>query len=794
MKTVFGKNRMMKWLKLLGIILAILLSAPSAWAAIAKITSGGSTDSANPTPVHIGDAIYISGACEKEHWYETRASARLQIQSGSTVELLDGGTSATWIDNPTYTVNVGTTPLTKTVGTKFNVTLLCKSQAAGTDSMVNRYYEVAAKPPPPSAPKVTWDDANPLYWAQGEITINIHAASTGDGVKEVFILWPGAPSNNLRMDHIAGDQYQYRIDTAGLPEGGLTNVQIWANSGSGANNGWQTVGSFTVDRNAPTIDWDDTNAQYAKTSITINANVSDAVSGVADVLIWWPGAAGSISMNKVSGDRYRYTIDTSQFPAGEKEVQIWARDKAGNDTKWQVKGRFIVDRLPPKIEWDNSNSQYTKAEITIKTNVSDTSSGVANVWIWWTGAPSTDIKMKKGSGDQYEYTIPALQRDGLKDVQIYATDNAGNIANWVSKGSFIVDRTPPIVNWLEPLDQAMLSDGRIHVAGNMVDDNPDYVVMEWQAENAATWQSHTVVADPGRSDFQYDLSGLTQGLNYRLRLRAADKAGNDADDTPSRTVIGQLPADTMLRLQLESMQADWKYTQGTAFDYRITIRAFKSALSGIALRYALPPGLQKDGDVRIDGDGPAAMRLNPHWGGRDTLLLSSTHGAMLAARNAFTVTIPVRVANTAVSGTFIQSEVQASANNLIGLISTIHRITLEGPPFDEEQLRLKKTVDKKTALPGDILHYTITFTNVSTEDLNTLIIKDDIQSTYLTLRNAQCGQSIPDSLQCCVSTEQGDQCGTTIERKPGALEWHLNGILAAGDSGSVSYEAQVKQH
>ncbi|HWZ49517.1 MAG TPA: Ig-like domain-containing protein, partial [Herbaspirillum sp.] len=642
----------------------------------------------------------------------------------------------------------------------------------------------------------TWESNNATY-AKESITIRAMIFDAS-GVDQTWIRWPvaGGWSPNILMNDDGGSDFSknvsFTIDVSALPEG-VKNVQIWAEDLEGNNTGWRNKGSFTADRTAPAIDWDNKNAQYAKTSITIDANVSDAVSGVADVLIWWPGAAGSVSMNKVSGDRYRYTIDTSQLPAGEKEVQILARDKAGNDTKWQVKGRFLVDRLPPKIEWDNNNPQYTKDEITIKTNVSDKSSGVANVWIWWTGALSTDIKMKKGSGNQYEYTIPALQEDGLKDVQIYATDNAGNTTNWVSKGSFIVDRTPPIVNWLEPLNQAVLSDGRIHLAGNIVDDNPDYVVIEWQEENAAAWQSHTIAADPNHSDFQYDLSGLTQGINYRLRLRATDKAGNDADDTPSRTVIGQLPADTMLRLQLESMQADWKYTQGTAFDYRITVRALKSALSDIALRYTLPAGLQKNGAVHIDGDGAAAMKLNPNWGGPDAQLLLPTHGAMLAARNAFTVIIPVRIVGTAVSGTFIQSEVQASANNLIGRISAIHRITLEGPPFDEEQLRLKKTVDKETASPGEILRYTITFTNVSTEDLNTLVIKDDIQSAYLTLRNAQCGQSIPDSLQCCVSTEQGDQCGTAIERKPGALEWHLNGILAAGDSGSVSYEAQVNQ-
>jgi uncharacterized repeat protein (TIGR01451 family) len=796
MKIVFGKNRMTIWLKLLWIVAAFLLPVSSAWAVTAVITSGGSTDSANPTPVYIGDLIYMNGQCKKGT-FETRKSARYQIQSGTTVELLDGGDRTPWLDNPTYTVSVGKTKLTEKAGTKFKVTLLCKAAYGGSDSWAHRYYEIIKKTPP----KVTWDNTNPR-WANNEITINIDAASTGDGVKEVYVWWTGAPRTDLQMKHIAGDRYQYKIDTSNLPEG-AKDVQIWANSASGANNGWQSAGSFTVDRSAPAISWDNANPSYAKTSIAIDVNVSDATSAVTDVWIWWPEAAStSIKMNKVSGDRYRYTIDTSQLSPGKKEVQIWAKDEAGNNTGWQVKGYFSVDRLAPKITWNGTNPPFSKAATTIKANVSDATSGVDNVWIWWTGAPNTSTKMKKDFSDQYSYLIPALP-DGVKDVQMWATDAAGNGTGWISKGSFIVDSTPPVVNWAEPSDQAVLSNGQIHIAGNVVDDYPDYVVIEWRQENDPAWQSHTVPIDhAAHGDFQYDLSHLVQdtkpGANYQLRLHAADKAGNVSANTPQRTVIGQVhPAVKALRLEMESMQADWKYTQDTAFDYRMTISALQWDLSGLELRYALPDGLLKNGDVRIDGEGRIdsggniAIRLNPDWGINDARLLSPAHSATLGARNSFIITIPVRVAKTAISGTFIQSELQAIADSLSGKVITTDRITLDAPPLDDEQLRLKKTVDKKTALPGETVHYTITFTNVSTEDLSEIVIKDTIQSAYLTLRSAQCGQSMPNGLQCCVSSEQGNQCGNAIARKSGALEWHFNGNLAAGESGSVSYEAQV---
>jgi uncharacterized repeat protein (TIGR01451 family) len=535
-------------------------------------------------------------------------------------------------------------------GRNFGVKMQCFTNSTGyTNDYVSRQFTILD----PSPPSVAWRNSNAEY-ANGKITISADVTSTGDGVKDVYILWAGAPRHDLQMTHIAGNQYQYEIDASNLSEG-QKDVQIWTASKSGDNNGWQSVGSFIVDHSKPVIDWNDKNPKYAKTSITIEANISDAASGVSDVWIWWTGARStSVQMLNVSGDLYRHTIDTSQLPDGVAEMHIWTRDKVGNETNWRVKGRFTIDHLPPKIEWDNTNPPFSNSAnggITIKANISDAASGVDNVRIWWTGAPNTNIKMKNRRGNQYDYRIDSPP-DGVKDVQIWATDNLGNSTGWVSKGSFIVDTTLPAVNWLEPADQAVLSNGQIHIAGNIVDDYPDYVVIEWQQENDRAWHSHTMSIDRAdRGDFQYDLSHLTQGVNTLLRLHAADKAGNVSPNTPQRTVIRRPP--------------------------------------------------------------------------------------------------------------------------------------------DDDQLRLEKTVDKKNALPGETLHYTITFTNVSTEDLSEIIIRDSIQNAYLTLRNAQCGRSMPHGLRCCVASEKGKQCGNVVARKPGALEWHFDGILAAGESGSVNYEAQV---
>jgi uncharacterized repeat protein (TIGR01451 family) len=1041
MKIAFSKRRKARWFNSVWLFLAMLLHASSAYAVIVNIT-GGSANSANPTVVKYGERIHLTGSCTQESATETRGWARYFIRSGANFKLLSGSSIVSWLDSSTQDVVVGSTPLAGADGADFNVTLQCTDHVQKQFS-ATVYFRLAAASPP-----ATEQIAPIVDYAAGDVTVSVNATDTGDGVREVFILWPAAPSREERMTHVSGDLYQYTIATQDLPEGpvglqiwansehyanngwvdirgfivdrspptlssasisqsgdnatvtisandnlagvnqlwirwntgsgwspdtsmtssssgryayaidtrgmpsGAKAIQIWGRDNAGNNTGWTNKGSFTVDRIAPEITWDSTNRTYAGAGgITIKADVSDAVSGVKDVWITWTGeTTRNLRMTKGSGNQYFYAIPA--LPDGVKKVEIWATDNVGNTTNWVEKGRFTADRTAPKIQWDSTNPAYAGAAgITIKADISDAVSGVRDVWITWTGESTGTLKMTKGRDNRYFYAIPALS-DGVKKVEIWATDNAGNASNWIEEGRFTVDRTAPALSWLAPLDQATLSGDSIRVAGNLVDANPDFVTIEWQAEDDTAWQSQVVPIATDSDAFQYDLSGLNQGVNYRLRLFATDKAGNIAETTPPRTVIGQFkahdlfknallavlenstadkdnsgglsdgdsfiyrvqaevgkatargvslhyalppglaptpgalpyfaaessigdnrklnarwngnseaqllrndgsvnddvdlaaggklvldipvtviagaaismqlpstvqlgaknakddlaiehrlilqehfPAGQALQLKLESLQADWKYKQGTTFDYRITVQMKKWPLSGLRLDYALPQGLLKNGEVRISGPSAATVTLNPEWqenGGK--LLLSSAPGVMLEARNSLTVIIPVRVSATPTPGNFVQSEIQAGADNLDAPVSAIHRIVLEDSHEPEQQLVLKKTVKKTgAAAPGDVLHYTLTFSNVGTDDLHDLVIRDTIQNDYLTLQDTQCGIALPRTLRCCISSGRGKQCGAGTGQQSGKLEWRLQGTLEAGDSGSVSYDVLINR-
>jgi uncharacterized repeat protein (TIGR01451 family) len=710
----------------------------------------------------------------------------------------------------------------------------------------------------------------------------------------------------------AGTTTTHAFTVAGAEGSAFDVTLICHTSGLLYKNDTATRTFHIVDSTPPEVSWDN-RTPYANSSITVEPLVTDSASSIGDVRLRWTvdgGMSREVNMDQAGGtpeaSTYSYKIDTSRMTEGRKDVEIQAGDTQGNSTGWIPLGHFIVDRSPPSLSGLSVSIAGNLANVTLP--VTDNVSGVDRVWIRWetgSGWSPVDIKMHGDGAGRYTHAIDTQGiASGTRAIEIWALDKAGNNTGWVRKGSFIVDNTAPTINWLAPLDHAMLSGDSIRIAGNLVEQYPDYVTIEWQAEGATAWQRHVEKMKAGSNDFEYALSGLKQGVNYRLRLQAADKAGNVSAVTPARTVIGQLavdalfknsqfsivdqslvdkddsggfsrgddliyaielqtgniaangislryalpdglamtpqtrpylapesaskdgsqlnahwngadntqlladgvdlaadskllihipvtitafpaaspvastvlagavnarddlrlehnlslqatfPANHALDLELTSLQPDWKYRQGTAFDYRIALRVRAWDLSNVELRYALPAGLQKSGEARIEGDGAAALHLNPAWGeGGEQLLLSSAPGLMLASRHAFNVIIPVKVGAKAAPGSALRSEIEASAGNLSGPVTAMHSIVPGDAAEPEEQLVLKKTIDKqaadkRTALPGQTLRYTITYSNVGIDDLHDLVIDDTFQSDYLTLGDAQCGPIMPRTLHC----------------------------------------------
>jgi len=93
-------------------------------------------------------------------------------------------------------------------------------------------------------------------------------------------------------------------------------------------------------------------------------------------------------------------------------------------------------------------------------------------------------------------------------------------------------------------------------------------------------------------------------------------------------------------------------------------------------------------------------------------------------------------------------------------------------------------VDKPQALPGEVLTYTITYRNASTEPLAELVV-DDATPAYTTYLAAGCG-STPGSITCPDPPSAAPPVGVN-----GGIRWVLEGTLSPGAEGAVEYSVRV---
>ncbi|TYP93828.1 conserved repeat domain-containing protein [Fodinibius salinus] len=100
-------------------------------------------------------------------------------------------------------------------------------------------------------------------------------------------------------------------------------------------------------------------------------------------------------------------------------------------------------------------------------------------------------------------------------------------------------------------------------------------------------------------------------------------------------------------------------------------------------------------------------------------------------------------------------------------------------------LSLSKSVDKSQALPGELITYTITYSNNGTQPINSLEVTDNVPA-YTTYSSSNCNPgSLPNNLTGCNTTSPG--VGNT-----GTITWTFSGSLQPGESGTIIYKVQIQ--
>jgi uncharacterized repeat protein (TIGR01451 family) len=99
-------------------------------------------------------------------------------------------------------------------------------------------------------------------------------------------------------------------------------------------------------------------------------------------------------------------------------------------------------------------------------------------------------------------------------------------------------------------------------------------------------------------------------------------------------------------------------------------------------------------------------------------------------------------------------------------------------------LTLVKSADKATALPGEIITYTVIYANTSSQPLRNIVLYDSTPA-FTTFVSATNGPLAPDLTGVVINAPAGGSAGP--------VNWTFGGSLAPGRSGTVSFQVELER-
>ncbi len=219
----------------------------------------------------------------------------------------------------------------------------------------------------------------------------------------------------------------------------------------------------------------------------------------------------------------------------------------------------------------------------------------------------------------------------------------------------------------------------------------------------------------------------------------------------------------------------------------------QSVLAGSSALYAHTFTAGSGGIVTLTATAPAspgwtqAVYLDANCNGvidaTETVLGSTT---VMVADQKLCLLVKVTAPASATDGAQLPLTLTAHyvyANSTVTRDLQRSDLTIAGSATDAG-LKLVKVVDKATAISGDIITYTITYTNQSSGTLTALKIQDATPA-FTVLQTVACGPVPNAQISCAVTTQPG--AGVN-----GRIEWTFTGSLGSGLTGSVTFAVKLQ--
>jgi hypothetical protein len=356
-----------------------------------------------------------------------------------------------------------------------------------------------------TAPAATPDD--PGAYLRGTVTLTAGATDAGSGVNSVSFQRSPAGANvwtTVGTDTTA--PFTASADTTAVADG-LYDFRVFVTDVAG-NTGTAVLSGRRVDNTAPTVTVTDPGADLRGT-VALLSTANDGGSGVASVTYEYAQ----------DGDSHWTTTsalwNTAPLTDGLYQLRAVAVDNAGNQaTSASITGIRVDNTVPTATMGDPGPA--VRGNVTLSSTSADGGSGVAGV-----------VYQVSPAGQSQWTTTPATWDttalvDGLYDLHVVVTDNAGNSVVSAPVTDVRVDNTAPAVTMTDPGRNVR---GTVALGSTAADagSGVDQVTYEYSPTGASDWHA---LAGSGWNTVQ-----VADGV-YDVRASVTDVAGNHGTSAP----------------------------------------------------------------------------------------------------------------------------------------------------------------------------------------------------------------------------------------------------------------------
>ena len=461
------------------------------------------------------------------------ASVRIQYKSSS---------SGTWLDVCTD----GTAPYSCSATTTAVADGLYDFRAVATDVAGNTTTSdpVTGRRVDNTLPSATM--TNPGADLSGVVTLGAASTDAGSGVASVTIQRkPAASSTWTDVCTDVDSPYSCSLDTGTLSDG-LYDFRAVSTDNAGNTRTSTSVDDRRIDNTAPAVTMT-TPAANLRGTITLGATSSDTGgSGVDSVTIQravaGTGAWVDVCTDTTSG--YSCSLNTTALADGLYDFRAVSTDDAGNTATSATVIDRRIDNTAPSAGMTDPGSPLS-GTVTLSGDAEDLGSGLA----------SLELQYKLSSGSTWTThcttaTSPiscslntTTLADGVYDLRMMSTDNAGNTSTALHAGR-VVDNDAPTVTMSDP--GAMSGTANLGATASDAGSGVASVTIQRSLAGAGAWSD--VCTDTGSPySCPLDTTTLPEGSRHDFRAIATDNAGRT---TTSAVVADRLVDNTAPALTL----------------------------------------------------------------------------------------------------------------------------------------------------------------------------------------------------------------------------------------------------